>query len=236
MALLTYINISTFVTIYTLFNKTMGYCMQRCRICNVNKMKDTFYVNRTACKDCLNFKRRSSYKLSTCRYCKIKYRPGVEGRYKFCSDLCRFMMKVKKQNDVDGCWLWLAGKSYDGYGNFVMNGKKSGLAHRASYQLFNGPIEDGKLILHSCHDPACVNPDHLRQGTDADNSRDKSIAKRGNQPTGEKHHNSKLNEQDVREIRALSENGYSYAKIARMFNVNAENVSFIVRRISWKHI
>lgn len=59
----------------------------------------------------------------------------------------------------------------DGYGRLRVDGKKV-LAHRASYEEFNGAITDGLLVCHSCDTPSCINPDHLFLGTDKDNFHD----------------------------------------------------------------
>ena len=81
----------------------------------------------------------------------------------------RFWSKVKKE---DGCWIWLASRDRMGYGTFGFDGKVQ-KAHRVSYQLEIGPIPSGAHILHSCDNPPCVNPAHLRAGTRSDNMRDK---------------------------------------------------------------
>lgn len=88
----------------------------------------------------------------------------------------RFMAKVKIPADPDQCWNWQAAKNFDGYGNFRVGGKSIG-AHRISFEIFNG-APSIKHVLHSCDNPACVNPAHLREGTHADNMRDVVIRKR----------------------------------------------------------
>ena len=70
-----------------------------------------------------------------------------------------------------GCVLWHGTTDRWGYGYMTVRGKKIG-AHRIAYTLANGAIPKGLCVLHSCDTPACVNPAHLRLGTDADNHRD----------------------------------------------------------------
>lgn len=88
----------------------------------------------------------------------------------------RFWNKVNK---TDGCWIWTASKTYQGYGYFRLDGRMQ-KAHRVSYKILKGQIPNGMMILHSCHNPSCVNPEHLRIGTNQENMRDMSNAKRGN--------------------------------------------------------
>ena len=70
-----------------------------------------------------------------------------------------------------GCVLWHGTTDRWGYGYMTVRGKKIG-AHRISYTLVHGAIPKGLSVLHSCDTPACINPAHLRLGTDADNHRD----------------------------------------------------------------
>lgn len=87
----------------------------------------------------------------------------------FCSIKCRFLFYINKK--IAGCWLWTGAKAKAGYGKFGI-GRKVYIASRFSYELFKGPIEEGKFICHSCDVPMCVNPDHLWQGTNSENQID----------------------------------------------------------------
>ncbi len=232
----------TFKNIYDIvlkiikFFNAKDYMFKVCRKCNIKKELQYYGSQRAICNDCCNLIRRSKYPKSVCRQCKLEFRPGVEGRYKFCTEICRFMNKVKK-DESSGCWIWQAGIHKDGYGNFAPIGGRSGLAHRSSYRIFRGPIEKDKLVLHSCNNPPCVNPDHLRLGTDKENALDKIMAGNShNIPKGESSHYSKLLEEDIMNIRKKHAEGFSYVSISKNYEVTAETISNIVRRITWKHI
>ena len=71
-----------------------------------------------------------------------------------------------------GCWICNTGKTKDGYGKLYFLGRHRTM-HCVSWEIFNQEkIPEGLLVLHSCDTPACVNPDHLRVGTQQDNSND----------------------------------------------------------------
>lgn len=97
---------------------------------------------------------------------------------------------------LSGCWNWTGTKNAKGYGRIageidgqrvVENGRQM-LAHRVSWMLHVGPIPQGPgahgtVVLHTCDNPGCVNPQHLRLGTQSDNVKD-MIAK-GRKVAGE---------------------------------------------------
>jgi hypothetical protein len=67
-----------------------------------------------------------------------------------------------------GCQEWAGAKTDKGYGLIEVEGKTR-RAHRVSFEYFKGAIPAGMLILHRCDNPSCVNPEHLRAGTQTDN-------------------------------------------------------------------
>lgn len=77
-------------------------------------------------------------------------------------------------NKTGECWMWLGSTYKGGYGRF-WTGIRRVQAHRYVWELFHGPIaDDGLVVRHSCDTPGCVNPDHLKLGTQADNMFDAS--------------------------------------------------------------
>jgi hypothetical protein len=88
--------------------------------------------------------------------------------------IARFHDKYTKSDA--GCWLWKAGRYSNGYGLFYVcrvNGRQLNVqAHRLAYLLANGELPHVLVVRHRCDTPACVNPDHLVLGSQADNIND----------------------------------------------------------------
>jgi len=95
----------------------------------------------------------------------------------------RFAPKTRRSDN--GCIEWTGARLPTGYGLFSLDGRMQ-RAHRVSYELSFGPIPDGLHILHSCDNPPCVNPAHLRPGTRTENMQDK--AERGRNVNTNKTH------------------------------------------------
>ena len=102
----------------------------------------------------------------------------------------RFWKKVKKLETGLCCWEW-TGSLRDGNYAFWANSKLV-RAHRFSFQLHhNRLIEEGMCIMHIvCDNRKCVNPAHLKEGTNQDNSTD--MVNKCRSAKGEKQGASKL--------------------------------------------
>lgn len=97
--------------------------------------------------------------------------------------LARFETKYVVEPS-SGCWLWTGAIVPFGYGKMSRGRRGGGLepAHRVAWRLFNGPIPFGMSVLHRCDVPACVNPNHLFLGTQADNIHDAMAKGRHSKP------------------------------------------------------
>lgn len=138
----------------------------------------------------------------------------------------------------NGCLEFIGSRS-DGYGTIRHNGAVV-KAHRLSWELQNGPIPTGMLVLHSCDNPPCCNVEHLFLGTHQDNSDDMIDKGRdkhdGIAIQGELNGRAILKEQDVIEIRKLLDEGHTQQLIADMYNVTREAIKKIKLKQSWRHI
>lgn len=140
-----------------------------------------------------------------------------------------FHEKVMIRTVVDettGCWVWQGSCGFNGYGRLRHGpGRKPASCHRIMYEHRFGPIPKGMVVMHTCDNRRCVNPDHLRAATQGDNMRD--MHKKGRCTR------SVLTEAEVREIRRLSENGVPPHDIANTFCVSPATIYNITSGRAW---
>ncbi len=178
-----------------------------------------------------------------------------------------FWRKVQKLSENE-CWNWTASKDGNGYGKLgtsSMGKTRMWAAHRLSFLIKNGRLNECLGVLHSCDNPLCVNPKHLRQGTHVENMEDAKL--RGRMASGENHglrkhperaargdrHSSKthpervargssvggakLTDELVLRIRADYIPGkFGCRRLGRKYGIGFRHANQIVSRKIWSHI
>lgn len=136
----------------------------------------------------------------------------------------RFFKFVDKKTD-DECWLWIGTKDAHGYGKFSLKTKKIG-SHRVSYEIHKkDKIPSGKVLMHTCDNPACVNPKHLVIGSYSENAIDMVKKNRSRICF--------LNEQQVLTIKRSDK---TVKQLAEIYSVSTSCIRDIVKKRTWKHL
>lgn len=146
----------------------------------------------------------------------------------------RFKNKISYLTENE-CWEWKGAKISNGrssaYGLFNYRNRRC-RAHKFMWLLVNGYFPT-LMVCHSCDNTLCCNPKHLFLGTALDNHND--MKRKGRGIEKEKHPKRVLSEEQVSEIRTLSEkSGMSQRKIAKLFGVSRGCVTGIIYNINWK--
>lgn len=143
----------------------------------------------------------------------------------------RFWSKVEK---TPGCWEWRGARKPTGYGSFKHKGRTR-QAHRVAWALTHGEPPRHLVVMHKCDNRGCVNPAHLRLGTQAENVAD--AVRKGRHQRGSRNGKAKLTEAEVYEIRRLYlEGGQTYAGLARMYGVSPDQIKAINQGTAWPHV
>lgn len=130
----------------------------------------------------------------------------------------------KTYTHKSSCIIWMGAATTQGYGVMEDKNGVSKNAHRAMYELVNGPIPPGMHVCHTCDVRLCVNPRHLWVGTIQENMIDK--IRKGRQASGEKMPNCKLTAKDRKNIVSEYASGkYSQSAIAKKYGVAASQIS-----------
>jgi len=91
-----------------------------------------------------------------------------------------FAMNTRWSGD---CLVWSSASQSQEYAQIRVNGKRVGV-HRYSWERTNGPIADGLFVDHICHNPSCVNVEHLRLASVSQNSSYRAGATEKNKSSG----------------------------------------------------
>ncbi len=148
-----------------------------------------------------------------------------------------FWSHVDKSGGPDACWPWVLAVNESGYGTTSMVGRMW-LAHRLAYSLHTKEDPGTMCVLHSCDNPPCCNPLHLRLGTHEDNMRDMAVRNRAHasRNQGSKGHFSKLTESDVSSILGKLSDGHTLSQLAVEYDVHYATIRRIRSRQIWRHV
>lgn len=147
-------------------------------------------------------------------------------------DLPRFIREVAIPYTGDDCLIWPFCENGSGYGVVTKDGGKD-YVHRLVCEATQGPAPSpDHFAIHSCGNGhlGCVAGRHLRWGTQKQNGED--MVAHGTSPRGEKHGQSKLTEDQVREIRARSPRTLA-RHLAAQFNVAQRTINDVASRRTW---
>lgn len=129
---------------------------------------------------------------------------------------------------ASSCWEW-RGSIRNGYGSY-----NNQYAHRLAYRDVKGVVPHGLIVMHSCDNPPCCNPNHLFVGTQAENMRDKILRGRNGIAYLDRDTalSCKLTTAELNELLALLRLGeVSQHALAKRFGVSQPAVSRYAKRL-----
>lgn len=167
-----------------------------------------------------------------------------------CSEACatelrgdftaRFWRRVDTNGPVapgmrSSCWLWTGRLETSGYARIKRDKSRQQVSvHRAAWELRNGPIPVGRLVLHRCDVRHCVR--HLYLGTTQNNTDDMLRRGRANKAKGAAHGQAKLTEDDARALLRLRGEGWTLQELADKFGIGNMQASRICSGKRWSHL
>lgn len=122
----------------------------------------------------------------------------------------------------DACWPWTGAINPSGYGQFSIKHQPV-RAHRAIFAAANGYMPS--LVMHTCDNPRCCNPSHLKAGTSKENTQDMIAKGRRAYLKGECGGSAKLTNECVLRIREARLFGASQKDLAAIYSVSVPTIS-----------
>lgn len=141
------------------------------------------------------------------------------------------LLRYSHDDSQTGCRIWDGQiNKPGGYGRIGYRGRQW-RAHRLSYTLLWAKIPEGMDLLHSCDNPLCINPQHLRPGTHAENIKEAYQKGRKSVSQGPNHPRFCLSEKQALEV---IESTDPVAAIAARFGVSKSMIYRLKNGNTWK--
>ena len=120
---------------------------------------------------------------------------------------------------IKRCWTWIGPRHSNGYGRVSIQGTRW-YAHRLSWEIYHRQeIPQGLVIRHMCNNPICVNPHHLKTGTQQQNVDDMHRA-------GRQGYVRKLNPKQIAEIRNST---LKQSELAKLYGVSPTTIHRVLK-------
>ena len=177
-------------------------------------------------------------------YCTRHYRrwrlygdPLVEKQRPFgmtLEELVEWLIEQSIETE-NGCFEFRRSVDADGYGNVGFQDKRRCRVNRLVLSFIYGrKLGRFEWALHRCHNPTCINPEHLYLGSPKENTQDMFKAGRTTL-IGETHRQSKLTSQKVRAVRKYSDR-LSIKFMANALGVSATTIRNVLNGKVWSHV
>lgn len=165
----------------------------------------------------------------------------ASNRGKYCSRQCwrdskgTALDRLMKGRHIteSGCWEWTKATDTRGYGKIAFNGKLISTHRLSAHLLLAFDLDPRVSVCHRCDNPPCFNPEHLFLGSMSDNMTDASAKGRS---SGMARPESKVTDEQVREIRARHSAGETQRSISKDYELTFKAVNRIVLGKTWKHL
>jgi len=167
-----------------------------------------------------------------CRYHYDKWRKygnPTEERTAKTGEPLKFLLEAvtKARQGFTECIIWPYGTT-DAVGYGWVCHPETTRAHRASLIEFTGENPRHLYALHGpCHNPLCINANHLKWGTQKENARDQI---RDGTAYNKK---SKLTQEQVKMIRASTK---KTDQLAAEYGVNTRTIRDVLNKVTWKWV
>lgn len=144
----------------------------------------------------------------------------------------RFWSRVSPEPN-SGCWLWTGCIMKNGYGRFGVRTGDVRQAHRYALEIFGQPPKADQVVLHLCNVKSCVNPSHLRAGTQKQNIQQAAkdgLCGKGRRRRGSESPAAALTSAEADWLRFAHARGWRRSELATLLKVSWQTVDNYIKR------